>query len=507
MTSHIKEKYLLAIFYSAIFAVITFFYSQKIFAFGCFDDCSNFIGGYFLLKGKEIYTDFFFNHAPMMPLLSFLIQKVLDPPGVYEFIFYHRISLYIFSYFFGLFLIFRFQRVAFFTLIIFESIKFFIFGDRFLAEGFIIYPLIYLFGIGLLKISKVKIHNWEFIFSAILVWIISLTREPYIPLALFLFICILLGKLTRPKIFAVLLFLGLSLLSFVVLPINNMIQNIYTFNNAITTSEIHEKGGYLKILFYSFFYPIYIFIDGKESILRITEYILSFTFIGLAIKSILEKRFLLILFVLISLLLSNIRYTTPGLMYYSAFHMIVWFGLFIFSINFLIFNLKISKNIKFLIIALVLIIPLISVFSNDSYTQRTTSKIDDLNREYGSYYTYAAGIKNLSNPSSTMFLEEQDDSIYFFAGVPSSYKFGWYTAHMPQIKKYKDERDLMFVKTPPDFYYDACLITKRKQKDPRNYTRIILNSGPSCLLIKTENLKSIPDEKWESIKSLGFVEP
>jgi len=497
----------ISIVYSCAFAFFTFFYFQKIFAFGCFDDCSNFIGGYFLLKDKQIYTDFFFNHAPMMPILSFFIQKILHPPGVYEFILYHRLTLYVFSYLFGLFLIFRFGKIAFLTLIVFESIKFYVFGDRFLAESYVVYPLIYLFGLALLKITGKKINNWDFMLSAIFSWFIVFSREPFVPLTLFLFFSLLLGKIAKFKIYALIIFGLLTFISLFILPTNDMIQNIYTFNDIITQGEINEKGGYLKILLTSFSYPLYVFIKGEQSVLRIIEIILSASFIILLIKYALNKKFLLISFILITLALANIRFTTPGAMYYSAFHMIIWLALFIFSICFLALDSSLNKKWKYLLISIILIIPFISLLSNESYTHRTTSKIDDLNFEYGNYYTYATAIKNLSSPTNTMFLEERDDSIYIFAGINSSYKYQWYTAHMPLIKKFKDERNLMFIKTPPDFYYDACLLIQRKEKDPSNYTRININGGKSCLLINKTIINKISSEKWESVKGLGFSKP
>lgn len=59
-----KEKNGMRKIFTIPFIVIGYFLLYKLYivkmnAFGCFDDCFNYTAGYFIGKGKLIYTDFF----------------------------------------------------------------------------------------------------------------------------------------------------------------------------------------------------------------------------------------------------------------------------------------------------------------------------------------------------------------------------------------------------------------------------------------------------------------
>jgi hypothetical protein len=504
MKKILSKTSLLVILYSAFFAFISFFYLQKISAFGCFDDCNNIMGGYFLLKDKQIFSEFFFNHAPGLAYLSFFIQKLTNPDNIYDLILYHRISLFIFSFIAGVFLIYRFKLIAFLFLLAFESTKYFIFGDRFLAEGYIVYLIIYIFGLVLHKYSKQEIKSYDYYLTAIFGWIIIFTREPYIPLTLLLFFFLYLGKINRPKIISFMIFITLSIGALLILPVKELIQNVFVYNNKITASELAEKGGPIKVGFISLIYPVYVFFKGNQSIFRIIEQIISAVFLISIIRSAIEGKYKLILIIIIILGASNIRFVSPGDMFYGSFHMIIWFALLIFGAFYLILNSKLSKSYKFLLLAIPIFVCLFSLTSKESFTNRNINKNEEFSLSYNNYYIYGQAIKNLSNPNHTVYLEERDDLIYWVADRPSAYKYQWYTSLMPTVELYSSEREKMFGKNPPDFYYDACILRQRKQKDPQNYTRIKIFNAPSCLLIKKEVYKQIKENRWQSVAPLGF---
>src|SRR5579871_1635124 len=141
------RKYL---YYFISIVVLVFFtgvlykiYIPRINAFGCFDDCNNFMGGYFLLHGKRLFSEIFFNHAPGMAYISYLIQSLFHPRNLYELILRHRQFVILFGFFGNLFLLLRFGWKASGFIILYELSKFYLFGDRFLAEAIIVYPIVY----------------------------------------------------------------------------------------------------------------------------------------------------------------------------------------------------------------------------------------------------------------------------------------------------------------------------------------------------------------------------
>src|SRR3989344_5269199 len=139
-----------------LYAILYQIYIPRVNAFGCFDDCFNYVGGFFIANGKHIYSDFFFNHQPIPAFLSYVVQTLTNPINIFDLVLRHRQFLMLFGLLFNALLIIRFRLPAFLFIIIFELSKFYVFGDRFLAEGIIVYPIVYLAGLTLLKLSNDK---------------------------------------------------------------------------------------------------------------------------------------------------------------------------------------------------------------------------------------------------------------------------------------------------------------------------------------------------------------
>ncbi len=129
-----KYKVFLRIFFWGLFfAFIGYFDYQRTVSFGCFDDCFNFVGAYFMLKGKILYSQAFYNHQPLAAYISYLIQFFSHPKTIYQLILDHRIFVFLFSVLFDLLLIKRFKQTGIFFVIFYELTKYYLFGKRFLA--------------------------------------------------------------------------------------------------------------------------------------------------------------------------------------------------------------------------------------------------------------------------------------------------------------------------------------------------------------------------------------
>lgn len=495
------------IIFAVYFCLITFFYYQKVGAFGCFDDCFNFMGGYLLVKGSQIYSGFFFNHQPLMAYISFAIQKIFQPQTLYQLVLYHRLFLFGFSFLMGNLLIFRFRWLGLGFLLVYESTKFYIFGDRFLAESFIAYPMTYLLGLVLIKFSKGKLKPYDYIISGVFTWFVIFMREPYIPIATALYIFILIKNDNfRFKIISILTFGFLALATLISIPLRDYILNIVVYNQKITISEVSSTGGFAINLLKSLFYPVYVIISSGKNLLWIIFLVIDLVFIASLINLVKKHQLKLTLLIILFLGLSNIRPETPGIMYFSSFHMVVWYSLLIFTTLFIIKNIQKNTKMIFLLILPIFLVVIYSLLSNESFTRNDTNKTTEFNNGYANEFAYGTVVKQLSKPSDTVFLEKKDDLIYWVSGLNSSYKYSLYTSFMPFIEKYSQERLSMFKNNPPDFYYDACLKNKEKlpMQTDSQYVRILLNQKPSCLLVKKTKLKKISKEQWNSVMPLGF---
>lgn len=501
-----KSLILMLIGYSAFFVFITYFLFQRMGAFGCFDDCFNFGGGYFLLKGQTIYKDFFFNHGFIAAYISAIIQYLSPLDFIQGIIISHRLFIYTFSFLFGITLIVRFRQPAFLTLIFYEALKFYTFGDRFLAEAMVIYPLMYLTFLVWEKLNKRNLYKIDYLLTGIFSWFIIFSREPYAPLTLFLFLLILLGKNDiKPKISSVLSFLFLVLLSFIFIPINSFFTNVFTYNKQQIGHEF-ERSTNSPI--FIVFYPFIVFLKGQWNVLHQAEIFFSFVLLitGVFYSVKLRRIGFLVLFLILAL--ANSRPTEPGFIFYQAYHMNIWFGLLITSTFLVVFELSSFKpKMKpYLLVPFIFLFALIFL-SKFYFINEHVDKVQEFNLSYSQYHVYAEVINKLSEPKDTLYLEEKDEVIYPLAKRPASFKYNWYTSFMPTFEIYKTERDKMMKNSVPDFYYDACLLVQRNQKDPTTYTRINIYNEPSCLLIKNSKLKEISRTKWDSVLYLGFTPP
>lgn len=515
-------KLLLLVFLVPFFYLLYEIYIPRVNAFGCFDDCFNFMGGYFLLSGKQIFFEFFYNHQPFAAYISYFVQWLAHPINVFELVLRHRQFVMLFAFLFHILLIWRFGLVAFLFALIYELSKFYLFGDRFLAEAIIVYPIAYLAGVAFFKFSNKKLSLVDYFLVPIFTWFVVFMREPYVPMSLFLFGIILFEKkIRRLQIISLFVFVLLSGITLLLIDFQEYFFNVVTVNYQalLPTSVKAEMLGnrYAQ----SLFYPLYIFFYGKWNILRQLLIFVDIVFlINLVVFMRSKSNYRIVLLIIVVLTLANIRVVLPGTMFYEAFHMLVWYALFIFITIMLVFwNFKVRRlfylSIIFLTFALISFVFSKSYFPRDNFDQHS-----ELITNYGEVMQIGEVVRALSKPGDTLFLDASDDLIYWQAKMLSPYKYTWYTSVMPYFKKYTDARVDMFKNDPPDFYKEFGSCPKKADigelyrlpdfvKD--KYVRLYNLENPSCLFVRKEKLKEISNKQWgkaaESLYGLHKVKP
>ncbi|HVZ12296.1 MAG TPA: hypothetical protein VG965_04675 [Patescibacteria group bacterium] len=502
------------------FAVIYKLYIPHVNSFGCFDDCFNFIGGYFIGNGKTIYHDFFFNHQLLPTFVSFLIQVATNPQNIYELVLRHRQFVILWSFLFSILLTKRFKLPAFLFVIIFELSKFYIFGDRFLAEALIVYPIIYLAGISLAKIQKPKANPQpltpiDYQLSALFSWFIIFSREPYIPLAIFLTIVVFWGKITKEKKIAALIFALLTLLTFALFKFDFQEYwfNLVTFNFiAVLPADITTSMPGPRLA-QAFLYPFYVFPYGNWNIFKVLLAGIDITFIILFANLIRKKNYQIAGLIFLLLGLANLRVIVPGTLFYAAFHMIIWYALFVFTTCFLLFQIKPPRRLFFGLLT-ILVISVIGLLSNKSYFgYERVDQQKDLLQNYGTVIQEGNVINALAKPGNTLFLDDSDDLIFWQSKLMSNYKYVWYTSQMPAFTKYTSTRLEMFKTNPPDFYreFGTCGKSIEDNSDlslpdfaKNEYVRLYNLNRPSCLFIKKDIINKISPEQWLKAKSFLY---
>lgn len=482
------------------------------------------MGGYFLLQGKHIFSEFFFNHQPFAAYISYLIQAITHPQNIFELVLRHRQSVLLFSLIANTLLIIRFKLPAFVFILIYELSKFYLFGDRFLAEGMIVYPLAYMTGLILLKISNDersatpdRLKNFDYYLVSLSAWFVIFMREPYVPLSLLLLVLIILDrKIMMTKITAIAIFCVMTIITLMSFNIPEYIFNVFTVNyQAVLPSDVKvEMFGNRYIQ--AFFYPIYIFFYGKWNILRILLAMIDVVFIVNLFVLLKNKTYRTAIAVLLILGLANIRVVIPGSMFFEAFHMLVWYALFLFITAYLVFQNAKLRPLFYASIFVIFTALLMFVTSKEYFPREHYNQQAQFLEYYGPTLQQGEVIRGLANPGDTMFLDASDDLIYWQAKISSSYKYTWYTSAMPAFAKYTDARIEMFKNNPPTFYKEFGTCPKKSDIGPsyrlpdfvkNDYVRLYNLDKPSCLFVRRDKIEHITEAQWKKAREFLFHLP
>jgi hypothetical protein len=416
----------------------------------------------------------------------------------------------------NLLIVLRFNLAGLGFVLFYEFSKFYVFGDRFLAEGLIVYPVVYMTGIAWNNFQKRKIYNIEYVLFGFFTWLIVFAREPYIPLVLALYIVILWKKpLDKFKFLSIFLFLALTFLTLMLIPLKEYVFNVFTINlKTVFESEAQVNNMFGLGLLKSFLYPIFLFFGDNWNFFRYQLLGINIIFISSIVFLLKLKRIRLITIVILLILgLANLRIVEPGKVFYEAFHFIIWYGMFLF-ISFLALNqvYAYSKRLAIPFFLLALILFGFVTLSQQSFIYDRINPHEEFMTNFGKELQVGEVVRKLSSPKDTLFLDGFDDLIYWQAKRLSPYKYSWYTSMMPAIPKYAKARLDMFKNNPPDFYYGSCpnknderlIMPKRYIK---NYTQLYSLGLPTCLYVYKAKLPDITEEKWMKAKELLYELP
>lgn len=506
------------VLYQIVFVSVSYFFLQRIGAFGCFDDCFNFGAGDFILQGKRLYSQIFFNHQPFMAYISAAIQFITHPETLFELVKYHRIAALVFANICGSLLIVRFGFPMVLSLSVFELTKFYIFGDRFLAEGMIVYPMMYCTLLIIHLLQKKSISLWEYSIAGICSWFIFWMREPFMPWAFIaLGILFILGwkdkKNRKPIWIGFGVFAFLHLITVVFLPIREYIFNVIVTN---LQHEVTVQPWTIDTLVSIVAYPIVVLSNGLGNMYQNVLFVLSILFCVLVgYELFFKKRYAFVIVLFVILAFANLRVVPIGSLYYDAFHMIPWYGVFLSCIGVGIgdmWNEKKRRGFAVIATCIMVFVMAYAYLAPQSFIRESIDTQVEFNTGYGNYFVKGEVIKMLSKTGDTMFVEMWEDPIYFVAGVPTAYKYSWYTSIMPFFSKYQIAREDMFKLSRPTFYIGACREGETdsfalSNNDKQFYIQLLNSGNPSCVYMIKDAVVQISDAKKNSIFSLGYSFP
>ncbi len=514
LTKQIPGFIIILFFLFPLYLVLYKIYIPHTNSFGCFDDCMNINAGYFLQYGRNLYSEIFFNHQPNLAYLSYFVQILTTPQNLYELLLRHIQAVLLWSFLFNILIVYRFRLSGIFFVIIFEFSKYYLFGYKFLAESFIVYPMVYMTGIVLYKYLDKKIQNIENLLGAVFTWFIVFSREPFIPSSLLLFVLLIGVPKEKYKKIAVVVLVFLSIISLTILPMSEYFYSVTSLNfNAIIKNETKEAGLFGIGILNNIFYPIIILLKGQMNDLRILQLGLSSVFITLIIILLRNKKYLISALVILILGVSNIRAVEPGTLFYQAFRMIPWFGMFILTTLILVGNLEIKhKVLKPIFLTSIVLSIFLFLIHPDSFITKPVDRQSELITNYGQTIQVGEIVRILSIPGNTFYINQNDSLIlsYWQSKRNSPYKYAVFGYVQPGFEKFKSEREKMMISSPPDFYFgDLNIVSNKVRQNEINdsYQLILKESENTGLFVRKSLINSISEKKWQNAEEFGIIKP
>ncbi len=483
--------------------------------FSFVDEFNSIVVAYFMLKGRQIYSEIFHNHQMLMPVISYGIQKVLHPQTFFQLIVYHRLFVLVFGFVANILLMIRFKKIGMLFAIFYELSKFYAFGHLFQAESLIVYPLVYLFLLSWQRRTGKVVSSIEMYIAGLCFLFVFLLREPYIPLAALLYISsVVVSKKDIKNIHVRLSLCMTTLMTILVtvfLPLKDYVFSLFYVNKMeVASQELQAHGGMIYALAYSFLYPIISIFSGYSRVELLIKTI-GVLFVILSVLYIkVTKKWTHILLIWSILGFAAIRPVVPGTVYWQAYRMLPWWALVFVSMFALFSTLIERKYHKFVLVSLSLgfVYMFFLIVQPTTFIWEKINLSDTFKTSYSEYFRNGEVARILSSQGDTYFVNDYDSLSFWQSGLDSSYKYALYYPVMTHISQYTDERESMFLHTPPTFYEggDCDLVTNTglsKSVLPL-YTPLLSNGKPSCFYMLKDKLRHISIDQWRMASQLGY---
>lgn len=521
--THLQQNrwyFILVLFTTGVLFFTSILYYKLTSSFDFVDEYNNIVSGYFVLQGRTLYEEVFFNRQMLPAYLSGFIQIITKPDTLYSLILTHRIFVLLYSLLFDVLIMVRLKTIGILFVLLYEVNKYYAFGYLFQAESLIVYPLIYMAGVALegylLKKTPSRI---DIIISSLFAWYVLFMREPYIPLVLALYGLIFLRSSINSRAISSVTIGVLTCIILVITPLPEYIYQLINVNReTIVQQELFGSSPPVINLFKSVGYPLYLYTNITISHFHIVLMSISALFLILLVRDyVIRKDWKFTVTVIILLGLAAIRPQPPGNELYGMYKMLPWFSLFILITVFLCVRFFIQQKKdtlwnKILFFSVTIII-LFSHFSPTSYTWKTLgiNKQEEFSKNYSRYYSIGETIHILSDKSSNLFIEGYDSLIYWQSKVQPTYPYVfYYYPAQGNVAYFQTKKEQMYRTNPPTFYYKDCVVDKNKYNLPsflrEHYVELIniyTNNG-SCLYIAQDHILGIEEDRWEKIRALGY---
>ncbi len=504
----IRSNWILAGVFLAVFSLVSYALFNRLGAFGCGDECINYAAGYFLNQGKSLYREIFFNHQPGLAYLSAVIQSLVKPAGLYSLVLSHRAIVMAFSLVSGVLLIIRFGVPALLFLILYEVTKYYFYGYQFIGEAFAVYPLVFLINLLWDGWLGRRTSRFDGLLLAAATATVFYVREPYVPVAFIMFAGVLWQyRRVRGFVAASLAGFGLLTAPMALLPLRPYYEQVVVSNLPAATGGAGALGA--TQLLRSMAYPLLLFVSGSWTFIRLIEIGLATVFWAGSIL-LLRKAPIAVVGTMVILGIAAVRVEPPGRMFYEAFHMLPWYGLFVGAAARILTVVQNRLARRVLTLGFLLVTAFAWV-SPQSFLRERVDRMGEFETQYTKYTYYSEAIRAVSGPSHTLFLDMWDDVIYWEAKRPSAYPLSLYIPVASLFPEYRKLRADMFLHAPPDLYYSCPALAGPLNSLPEDrkgeYVQLFSGGKPGCLYLKKSLVTQLSDAQKGWLTAHDFSLP
>lgn len=506
-----SKRILIFIIFLGFYFSFGFFYKSHLLSSRFVDEEYNFAIGKYLLKNEILYKDILTNHQPLTHILSALVQNISKPDNTFFMVKYHRLFILIWSFAWSTLLVYYFGLAALIFIIFYTLTNSFIFGNLFLAEAIIVYPLCFLTGLILYKKTYLSIS--ELLLGSLSLSLSGFLFGPVLPLLFFLiFLIIFKDKANfRKKIFFMLL--GGIPIIILVLKFSSIpgYINYYFYTNLVYTIPQYHSSYYnepwILTISKSLITPVLgLLASGFNTTLTVIKFFSIALLMNLGYL-IFTKRLKESLIIFTLLALANLRFVYPGNEHYAA-GFLPWYSLFIFICCFLFMKILHSKGIFLLKIINISIFTLTFILTLKNILPALMAK-GDISLNYQTNYSTQSDraeiIKLLKDKNDTLFTSPDNWIVYWGSDINHLPQLFGYYPWLSGITEVHQNILNQFENNPPAFFYCENCKGLDLEKYLYKYHNLKIDGKDTYLYIlrsKIESLSNMEKDKLNNLKLL-----
>ncbi len=422
-------------------------------AFRFVDEEEHMTVGYLLTQGYRLYRDVSPNHQPLNYLFSAVIHQT-SPDNFFMLLWRHRQAVFAWSAVWLILLTLKYGSKTLTLLLGFETIKYFILGNEFLAESLAVYPLIYLFGSVLDDWRKERTDKdppWLFGMAAVITVLLLIYLAPLVAV-----LTLIKWIRFKPRK-RILMLVGIAVTTLIVFMFIDglgYLRDTVINNYRYQIPELTPFRGlidYLKLLALPWLTSL-----NPQNLLgwwvAATTGIASLATIYLIIVKQLPWRQAIGIWLLLAL--ANNRQLSAQIYYYQGFHLLPWLGLLFFLNGYLLsISLKTMIGVSRLVVIVVTAAGVIGLnLQPGSLWLKKSDPAPDNYIQYTPLYQISEEIKQKTTSSSDRLMVMPINSIlHWSTGLKPATKQITFYHWQYQVPEQRKDYDTVIRDTPPNF--------------------------------------------------------